>query len=545
MTPNRATPHRLAVLALALLPALALATLPPPARAQDLASFEAKTTVHTLANGWTFIIVERPVAPVFSFATLVDVGGAQEVPGITGIAHMFEHMAFKGTPVIGTTDYPAEKKALAAEEAAYQAYQAERLSKHPDPDKLAALETTFRERQKEAEKYVVQNEFDDVIERNGGVGINAFTAADVTGFYYSLPANKVELFAYLESERFLHPVFREFYKERSVVQEERRLRTDSNPIGRLVEQFLTTAYEAHPYGQPVVGYPSDLASITITDAQNFFDKYYTPSNMTTAIVGDVHAKDVIPLLDEYFGRIPARPDPPPLRTVEPPQIAEKTAILKEASQPFYLEGYHKGSITSPDEAAWTAIDDIMTNGRTSRLYRTLVRDKKIAINVQSFTGFPGDKYPNLWSVLAVPAPGSSDEAVAAVIHQELDRLKTEDVSDEELARFKTRAKADLIRQLGSNEGLAQQLADYQRLFGDWRELFRSIDRLDKVTKADIRRVAAATLTPENRTVSEIVFAPPQSPPAGAAAGVGDHGSPGGRGRPSPPAGGTQANGQGR
>ncbi len=510
MTPNRSAPRRLAPLAPTLVLALVTAMALPaaPARAQDLASFEARTTVHTLANGWTFIIVERPVAPVFSFVTLVDVGGAQEVPGTTGIAHMFEHMAFKGTPVIGTTDYPAETKALAAEEAAYQAYQAERLAKHPDPEKLEALETTFKERQAEAAKYVVQNELDDIIERNGGVGINAFTAADVTGFFYSLPANKVELFAYLESERFLHPVFREFYKERSVVQEERRLRTDSNPIGRLVEQFLTTAFEAHPYGQPVVGYPSDLASITITDARRFFDTYYTPSNMTTAIVGDVHAQDVIPLLDGYFGRIPARPAPPPLRTVEPPQIGEKTVTLTEASQPFYLEGYHKGAITAPDEAAWAAIDDVMTNGRTSRLYRTLVRDKKIAINVQSFTGFPGDKYPNLWSVLAVPAPGSNDDEVAAVIHQELDRLKTEDVTDAELARFKTRAKASLLRQLGSNQGLAQQLADYQRLFGDWRELFRSIDRFDAVTKADIRRVAAATLVPDNRTVSEIVFAPP-------------------------------------
>ncbi len=531
MTPNRSAPSRLAVLAPSLLLALAAiggpTLAPPPARAQDLASFEAKTTVHTLDNGWTFIIVERPVAPVFSFVTLVNVGGAQEVPGITGIAHMFEHMAFKGTPEIGTTDYPAEKKALAAEEAAYQSYQAERLSRHPDEARLAELEKTFRERQQEASKYVVQNEFDDVIERNGGVGINAFTAGDLTGFFYSLPANKVELFAYLESERFLHPVFREFYKERSVVQEERRLRTDSNPIGRLVEQFLTTAYEAHPYGQPVVGYPSDLASITITDAQNFFDEYYTPSNMTTAIVGDVHAKDVIPLVDEYFGRIPARPDPPPLRTVEPPQIAEKTATLQEASQPFYLEGYHKGAITAPDEAVWTAIDDVMTNGRTSRLYRTLVRDKKIAINVQSFTGFPGDKYPNLWSVLAVPAPGSSDDAVASVIHDEIERLKSEDVTDAELARFKTRAKAGLIRQLGSNQGLAQQLADYQRLFGDWRELFRSIDRLESVTKADIRRVAAATLTPENRTVSEIVFAPPRAAPE--PAGAGDQGPRGGQG----------------
>jgi len=489
---------------LCLLGALAAA---PAARAQDLASFEAKTTVHTLDNGWTFIIVRRPEAPVFSFATIVNVGSAQEVPGITGLAHMFEHMAFKGTPNIGTTDWPAEKEALDKLEAAYQAYQHERLAKHPDQAKLDTLHKAFEERQKDAEQYVKPNEFDHVLEQNGAVGINAFTAADLTGYFYSLPANKTELFAYLESERFLHPVFREFYKERSVVQEERRLRIESNPLGKLVEQFTTTAFMAHPYRYPTVGYMSDLRSITITDAKAFFNKYYTPSNMVTAVVGDVDPDTLIPLIEKYFGRIPRRPDPPPLRTVEPTQTAEKRVIIPDPTQPLYVEGYHKPAITDPDQAVYDAIDDIMTNGRTSRLYRRLVRDDKLAVQVQSFSGYPGDKYPNLWAVLAVPAPGVTNDQVADVIHEEIKRLETEDVTDAELEKFRTRARASLIRQLDSNQGLAIQLADYQRLFGDWRELFRSLDRLDKVTKADIRRVAGEALTDTNRTVIEIVNAP--------------------------------------
>ena len=474
------------------------------ARAQDLKSFEQKTTVHKLANGWTFIIVERPTAPVFSFTTIADVGSAQEVPGITGLAHMFEHMAFKGTPNIGTTDYAAEKKALDALEASYQAWQAERLSPKPDAKKLETLQADFRAKQQEAARYVAHNEFDDVLTREGGTGMNASTGADDTNYYYSLPANKVELFAFLESERFAHPVFREFYEERDVVREERRMSYESRPIGRLVEQFVTTAYQYHPYQQPGIGTPSDLQSISITDAQKFFDTYYAPSNLTTAIVGDVHAQTLIPILEKYFGRIPARPVPPTLRTVEPPQIAERTVVLEDPAQPFYLEGYHKPAQTHPDQPIYDAIDDILSNGRTSRLYRSLVRDKKLAIDVESFSGFPGEKYPNLWAVLAVPAFGVSNEQVQAALRDEIERLKREDVTDEELAKFKTRSKANLIRGLRSNQGLANQLASYQRLYGDWRELFRYIDRLDKVTKADIRRVANETFQAPNRTVAMIV-----------------------------------------
>jgi predicted Zn-dependent peptidase len=488
--------------------ALLLAAL--PAAAQDLKSFEAKTTVHVLKNGWTFILVERPEAPVFSFFTLADVGSAQEVPGITGLAHMFEHMAFKGTQSIGTSNYPAEKKAIDAQEAAYQAYQAARLAPKPDAKRVEELRKAFKAREEEAGKFVVKNEFDDIVTREGGVGLNAFTAADETGFFYSLPANKTELFAFLESERFYRPVFREFYKERDVVFEERRGRTESTPVGRLVEQFVAASFVAHPYHHPTIGYASDLQAFTLTDAESFFRANYAPANLITAVVGDIHAKELIPLLDRYFDRIPARPKPQPLRTVEPPQVAEKSVVIEDPAQPFYLEAYHKPASTDPDQAVYEAIDDILSGGRTSRLYRALVRDQKIAVQVQSFSGFPGQKYPNLWAVLAVPGVGKTDEQAEAAIHAEIERLQRTDVSDEELARFKTRAKAKLVRSLGNNEGIANQLAEYQRLYGDWRELFRETDRLDKVTKADIRRVANQAFQKSNRTVTMITTAPPKA-----------------------------------
>jgi predicted Zn-dependent peptidase len=488
----------------------ALLALALPAAGQDLKSFEERTTVHKLANGWTFILVERPVAPVFAFCTLADVGSAQEVPGITGLAHMFEHMAFKGSTHIGSKDWPSEQKALAAVEAAYQAWQAERLSAKPDPKKLEPLLADFKARQAEASRLIDETSFDVLLSREGATGLNASTGADETEFYYSLPSNKLELFAFLESERFLHPVFREFYQERDVVQEERRM-GESSPFGRLFEQFQVAAFEAHPYHHPTVGTMSDLQSFTMTDAEEFFRVNYAPSNLITAIVGDIKAKDVIPVLEKYFGRIPARPGPSPLRTVEPPQQAEKTLVLEDPTQPLYLEAYHKPANNGPDQPAYDAIDDILSRGRTSRLYRTLVRDRKLAVDVNSFSGFPGEKYPNLWAVLVVPGYGVTNDQVQAALRTEIDRLKSEDVTDEELARFKTRAKADLLRGLRSNQGLANSLVTDQRLYGDWRELFRYLDRLDKVTKADIRRVAGETFQKTNRTVAMIESLPPASP----------------------------------
>ena len=475
-----------------------------PAAAQDMASFEKNLTVHKLPNGLTVLIYRRPVAPVFSFFTYVDVGAAQEVPGITGLAHMFEHMAFKGTSVIGTKDFPAEKAALAKVDAAYHAYDAERLKPNgPDPAKLEALKKAQKDAQEAADQFIEKNEFSKIVDRAGGVGMNASTSSDQTVYFFSLPANKVELWAYLESSRFLDPVFREFYKERDVVMEERRLRTESTPTGRLFEQFPATAYIAHPYKQPVVGYMSDLLSFTREDAEAFYRKYYVPANMTIAIVGDVKPEEVIPIVDTYFGRIPAGPKPEPLRTIEPAQTAEKSVVLTDPSQPVYMEGYHRPDGNSPDDPIYDVIADVLSTGRTARLYRDLVRDKKIAAGAGVLNGFPGSKYPTLIAVRATPAPGHSNAEVQAAIRAQLDRLRTEPITDDELKTVKTRAKADLIRGLDSNNGLARQLAVTQAQKGDWREMFRYIDRLDKVTKEDVMRVAQSTFIASNRTVGMI------------------------------------------
>ncbi len=468
--------------------------------AQDIASFEKRITVKKLSNGLTVLVMERPEAPVFSFYTHVDAGSAQEVQGITGLAHMFEHMAFKGTDEIGTTNYPAEKAALAKVEDTYAAYQQENEKEvGRDPKKVEQLAAAWKAAIANADQYVIPNQFGEIVESQGGVGLNASTDLDETLYFYSFPENRLELWAYLESERFIHPVLREFYKERDVVTEERRMRTDSSPQGRLLEQFLAAAFVAHPYGRPVVGWPSDLKAFSATDAKNFFHKYYVPANMTIAVVGDLKGANAMPLIEKYFGRIPAGPEPEPLRTKEPPQRAVREVILHDKSQPLYIEGYHRPDFRDPDDAVYDVLSDLLSKGRTSRLYRSMVRDKQVALAAQGGS-FPGNKYPSLFYFFAVPSQGHSAEEMAAPIHEQIEKLKTQDVSDEELQSIKTRAKADLIRGLGDNQGLASQLGEYQAMYGDWRELFRQIERIDKVSKADLRRVANKIFTEENRTV---------------------------------------------
>src|ERR1700693_2372207 len=278
---------------------LALMLLTALAAAQNVASFEKRITVKKLPNGLTILLCEPAEAPVFSFVTMVDAGSAQDPMGKTGLAHMFEHMAFKGTDKVGTTNYAAEKPALEKVETTYAAYIAERdKAVGRDDARLKQLEKAWKDATAAADKYVVLNQFGKIIEQSGGQDLNAFTDYDETAYHYSLPANRLELWAYLESERFLHPVLREFYKERNVVIEERRLRTDSNPIGRLLEQFDAAAFEAHPYHRPTVGWMSDLNSFSATDAKKFFDQYYVPANMVVAVAGDVKTAQVMPILEK-------------------------------------------------------------------------------------------------------------------------------------------------------------------------------------------------------------------------------------------------------
>jgi predicted Zn-dependent peptidase len=482
------------------------------AQAQDLKSFEQKITTKVLPNGLTLIICERPEAPVFSYSTFIDAGDVNDPSGESGLAHMFEHLAFKGTSEIGTNDYADEKVALAKVEVANNAYEAEYLKAvGQDPQKLAELKKAFLEAQAEAHKYVIPNQFTDVAERNGAEGLNAETGLDDTMYFWSMPENRLELWAWMESSRLADTVPREFYKERDVVNEERRMRTDSNPEGRLFEQFAATAYVAHNYGRSSIGWPSEVSQITATEAMEFHKKYYVGANIVVAVVGDVKASEAMPLLEKYFSKVPGGQKPEEMTTVEPKQFAEKTVAIHDPSQPIYLEGYHRGDFRDPDDAVYDAISDILSNGRVSRLYRSLVRDQQIAAVSAGFSPFPGEKYPSLFVFGAIPLPGHTPAQMGDAIHKEIEKLKAADVSDEELAMYKTRTRADLLRGLADNQGLANDLAEYQTRYGDWRELFLQLDKVDKVTKADIRRVANQVFVPSNRTSAWIETAAPAAP----------------------------------
>ena len=503
--PRRRGEGVLAAAALFVVAAVVVSVGGAPAFAQS--GFEAvasKVTEFTLKNGMKFIVLERRQTPVASFYTYADVGAAQEVKGITGMAHLFEHMAFKGSPNIGSKDYEKERLALNRVDRAFAALRAERhKGKQADPQRLKLLEDEFRKAQEEASQHLVPNEFGDVIERAGGRGLNASTRSDATDYYFSLPSNAMELWFYLESERFLNPVLREFYKERDVVMEERRMRTESNPIGKLLEEFLGVAYKSHPYGEPVVGHMSDLQNVTREDAEAFFRKYYVPSNLIAVVVGDVDPRRVRQLAETYFGRIPAAPKPEPLRTAEPPQEGERRVSLRLQAQRLIVMGYHKPDINDPDNAVYGAIGSLVSEDRSSRLNRALVRDKKVAVAVGGFPGFPGQKYPHLFVFYAFVALGNTNEEAERAIDEEIERLKKELVSREELDGVKRRARANLIRSLEDNSQMAGALAFWQAMTGDWRNLFRQLDQINAVTPEDVRRVAQKTFTRENRTVGTI------------------------------------------
>jgi predicted Zn-dependent peptidase len=462
---------------------------------------EGKVQEFQLETGQRFLVLERHDAPVFTFFTLVNVGAVNEVAGITGLAHMFEHMAFKGTETLGTKDYEAEKKALEEVDRAHDALLAERLKgPRADPEKLERLEAAFKEAQEKASQYVETNRFAEIIEREGGRGINAFTTADFTGYFYQLPSNKLELWAILESDRFAHPVLREFYKERDVVIEERRRSSESTPMGRLFTELSGVAFLAHPYRDGVIGHRSDLEALTRRDAENFYRKYYVASNMITVVVGDVNTEEVKRLAEKYFSRIPTGPVPPPVRTVEPEQKAERRVILEEEAQPIVTVSYHIPSAQDPDWYAYEMLADILGSGRTSRLFETLVKKEKLASRVFARVGAPGEKYPNLLSVVAFVAKGKSPEEVEQAIYRELKRLVDEGVTPEELDKVRSRRKADFVRGVRSNMGLAMQLAFYQAIHGDWREMFRVLRKLEAIQPSDIQRIAKETFRKSNRTV---------------------------------------------
>ena len=481
------------------------------AAAQDLAAFEKRVTEFTLANGMHFILVERHEAPVVSFHTYVKVGSLHDPSGRTGLAHMFEHMAFKGTPDIGSKNWVEEKKALDAVEEVYDRLEQERRKgPHADRSRMETLQTQLKAAIDRANLYVEPNVFPRIIEENGGVGLNAGTGLDSTNYFFNLPANRAELWFLLESQRFLQPVFREFYKERDVVLEERRQRIESSPQGKLSEMFLATAFAAHPYRQMPGGWASDIESLRVTQAREFYKTYYVPGNITVGIAGDITGAEARRLADRYFSRLPSGPLPPPIITMEPKQEGPKRVEVQTPAQPLIFIGYKRPDQQHKDDPVFDVVATLLSSGRTGSLYKEMVRDKKLALAAIAAPTFPGGEYPNLFAFLLVPAPGKTIEENEKTFYDILERFKKETVDAPALARVKTKARAGLIRQLDSNSGLASLLPSYHVAYGNWRKLFTALDDINKVTAADAQRVAREYFVDSGRTLAVTVQTKPAS-----------------------------------
>ena len=514
--------ERARTIGIVILSGILAAAAPAYAESPSLAD---RVIEHKLANGMTVLMVERHQAPIVSINMTFGVGGVNEQVGLTGLAHLYEHMAFKGTRTVGTRDYEREQAVLDElttvgneldRREREEAVRAQMEGKpHVASQEAQQLQRRFKELQEKAGEYVVGNEMALLYQRHGGVGLNASTGKDITRYVISLPANRLPLWAALESDRMAHPVLREFYKERGVVMEERRLRTDDSPNGLLYETFTSTAFQAHQYGVPTIGWGSDIMALTPAATEAFFKTYYGPNNATVAIVGDIQPKDVIALIEQTFGKIPAAPPIPTLVTEEPPQRGERRVEIEFDAEPALAIGYHKPTIGHPDDFVFDVIDEVLTEGVTSRLYSTLVRDKRLAASVLSDTNYPGVRAPNLFVIAATPLAPHTTAEVESAIYDELERLKREPISAKEFERVLNGLDADLVRSLRSNSGLASQLAFYQTVAGTWRYVLNARTRIAAVTPADVQRVASQYLTKPNRTVGVLVKKAPDKKMASA------------------------------
>ncbi len=470
----------------------------------DFSELEEAVSEFTLDNGLKVLVMEKHDAPVASFITYANVGGVDDPKEYTGLAHMLEHMAFKGTSTLGTEDIDKELAAMKVEDSIFYLLRAERKKGlQADTTRLAELEKAFDEAIDAAREYVVPNAFDHILETEGGTGLNAGTGKDQTMYMVSLPSNKVELWMAMESERFLHPVLREMYSERKVIAEERRQTLENNPIMRTIDAMQSAAFTAHPYGISIVGHMSDIQNYTRDAVLDYFHEHYVPSNLIISIVGDVDPDQIHKMAKKYWGRLPYSPPPEPVATIEPEQLGERRVNLEDPAQPLFIVGYHVPQSTHPDFPALEALADYVGSGRTSLLHKKLVKEDKIAANTGVYLGWPASKYPCLMFAYAMPSPGHTNEECEEQILAELERTKTELIPAEEVEKIKARAKAQFINRLSSNVGLAMQLASYQNDLGDWREMFRELDRINAVTPEDIQRVAQEYIQVKNRTVAKL------------------------------------------
>jgi predicted Zn-dependent peptidase len=485
---------------------LALATL-------SLWAQQVPVIEKTLANGMKLLLVERHDDPSVAGGWVAHVGSSNERPGITGIAHLFEHMMFKGTPTLGTTNYQRDQEIILEQEKIRDQMRAEEVKmraalRRGEIDDLAKLENKtprYLELEKEFNALVaeqrqllVKNEFFKIYTRNGGSGMNAYTSDDMTAYFVNVPANKLELWMWMESERLLRPVFREFYSERDVVFEERRMRTESTPLGKFSETFNSIFWESHPYGWPTVGWPSDIPAISKAQADEFYATFYAPQNITLVLVGDLDAAKTTALVEKYFIRIPrGEKEAPDVVTLEVKQPAEKRMYAEAETNPQVDILWHTVPFGHKDSYPLSILSQILST-RTGRLYKGLVLTNEVATDTWAWQG--SQKWAGMFNIGGEAKDGRTPAEVETAIYAELEKLAKDEVPAEELQKVKNNFAAAEYRKLASNTAILMQLMHYDGL-GHWREINESGAKYQAVTAADVQRVVKAYFTKENRAVA--------------------------------------------
>ena len=479
------------------------------------AATDAKVPVETftLDNGMEFLLVPMPEKTTVSAGWVAHVGSANERPGITGLSHLFEHMMFKGTDTIGTTNAERDMEIILEQEAIQERIreiyrdQRERWRRGEiedpfDPENRTEeqieLEKKFKVLVEELRELMIKDEFDKIYTESGGSGMNAGTTNDLTLYFITVPANKLELWFWMESDRLANPIFREFYSERDVVYEERRLRTESTPTGKFDEQFEAMFWESHPYSWPVVGWPSDLRVISKEQADAYYNTYYSPNNLTSAIVGNFDIEEVKALAEKYFGRIErGRRVPPDVVTLEMEQMAEKRMSAECDCQPQIEVRYHTVPFMHADSYALDVLAGLL-NGRTGRLYKSMVLGDEIAAS--AFAGQNSSKYAGAFSFGGETKGEAMPEQLERAWYAQLEKIKSEPIPAEELQKVKNQIAADAYRRLQNPFFLMLQLLFYEGL-GDWEYLNDWSGDTLAVTEADVKRVAGTYFAPENRAVA--------------------------------------------
>jgi predicted Zn-dependent peptidase len=416
-------------------------------------------------------------------------------------------MMFKGTTLFGSTDPAREQPLLDRIDALQRELQTERRQarlpgKTPDAARVAAIEKQLGALESEAKGFIVRNELWEIYRRNGGTSLNASTSRDGTQYFISLPKNRLELWALLESDRMRNPVFREFYTERDVVQEERRQRVDTNPRGQLMEAALATAFTAVPYRHPVLGWPGDLENLSRPQAQAYFKTHYAPNNALAVLVGDLDPAVVIRIVEQYFGDLPAQPIPATPLLEEPLQAGERRVQVEFPAEPSLLMLYQAPALGHPDTYPIAVLGSLLGEGRSSRLHKRLVEERRLVTSISAGPWFL--QHAGLFLIQATPrAPHTAGE-VEAAIDEEIALLVAELATPREILKIRNQAEVEAVGRLASNAGLASQLGNAWALTGDWRTLFSDQEKLEAVTAEDVRDAARRYLLPRRRTVATLV-----------------------------------------